>query len=133
MVVGLRLILRTSGICLLGLVASITTPASAQLKLAPAQLTPQVIDSAILAVAPPSAQFHVSTNSCLRSPLTVSPSSAAHRLSRRIFVEDSTPLSNVALKTVRLQDPMRPQVYPPTVSPALQNNSASHANRQRAP
>lgn len=133
MIVGLRLTLRTAGICLLGIVSSMSAPASVQLKLAPSQPAPFVIDSTILVAAPPVAWFHVSTNPCLRSALTVSPSSAAPRLTRRIFVEDSTSLSGNALKTVRLQDPMRPQVCLPPEPPALRTNSYSVANRQRAP
>jgi len=133
MIVGLRLTLRTAGICLLGVVSSISTPASAQLKLVPAQPAPKVIDSNILAAATPVVRFHASASTRLRPELTLPPNSAALRLTRRIFVEDSTAPSSDALKTVRLQAPMRPQAPPSPTPPALRNNFSSVANRQRAP
>jgi len=112
---GIRLILRTASICLLGFTEIVPLAAS------PRHAAPISAASSILA--------HPRPQETLAAPFN----SLTRRSTRRTFVENTTSPSSEALKTVRLQSPAKLDSPPFPGPPILRNASASVANRQRAP
>jgi len=131
--------LRTASICLLGIAASLSVSACVVPVKTPTQPA-QIPPAAQLALHPdilpatPGSQFDPSIRVCLRPELAAS-NTIGQPSTRRtfVFVEDTTPPFTGALKTARLQIPLRPQTPTPPASPALRNSFFSPSNRQRAP
>jgi hypothetical protein len=137
MFAGLRTGFRTTFLCLLSVAASLAAAASVPSKASPApaartasaaqSTAPRDNPAALLPAAPSHPQ------ACGDAELTAPSNSLTHRVSRRIFVEDTTPPSSEVLTAARVQTPLRSDAPPRATSPALRNNTASVANRQRAP
>jgi hypothetical protein len=118
-----RFRLRVTSICLLGVAAPVSLPASVAARVDPARCAAM----AVWVHALP--QVDGAVQVVTAAPL----SSVAPRSSRRIFVEDTKPPSSEASETARLQVPtkrclrLRPAVL------ASRKSVASDSNRQRAP
>ena len=127
--------LRTLGICLLGLAASISVFASVpQRAVSPiASAASWGHDRASLIGLTPGFPPHLSQTAC---PQQTPPINSLGRHSFRrvfIFVEDTTPPSSDALKTARVEVPIQTQAPPSPASVPRRYAFASRSNRQRAP
>ncbi|MGA1984109.1 MAG: hypothetical protein ABSG84_16795 [Acidobacteriaceae bacterium] len=132
--------LHNASICLLSIAASLSVSASVvpiKTPMRPAQIpaAAQLAQHPAILLATPGSRFRASARTCLRPEVADPPNSIGRRSARRtfIFVEDTTPPFTGALKTARLQVPLRPQTPTPAASPALRNSFFSPSNRQRAP
>ncbi len=132
---------RTAGILLLAVVASISLALSALPGFARTRTVPAFtahpasssFDPVAVAWATPAFRSRAFVPACPRTRTTVLPTSATSQLKGRIFAEDTRSSSSDVLKAARLECVMESRTTPYPVSPALQNNSASVSNRQRAP